>query len=111
MTGVTELQRRLAAVLDDLDRKIVSGELPEGVLEDLKSKLDEVRTGVLAFITTVNPADYEHHARRYRLRRASQICQNVLAGMADGTIGPQTRGFEQFMSIAEETRKMLGQLR
>ena len=111
MSGASELQHRLRMVLDDLESKLVSGDLPETVLEDLKSKLDEVRTGVLAFITTVDPADYEAHARRYRLRRASQICQNVLSGMADGSIGPLTRGFDQFMSVAEETRRMLGRLR
>lgn len=111
MSGVTELKHRLSAVLDDLDSKFVNGDTPETVLEDLKSKLDEVRTGVLAFITTTDSADYEHHARRYRLRRASQICQNVLTGIADGSIGPLTRGFDQFMSVAEETRRMLGRLR
>jgi len=111
MTGASELQQRLAKVLEDLERQLAGGELPEGVLEDLKSKLDEVRTGVLAFITTSDPADYERHARRYRLRRAAQICQNVLSGMADGSIGPQTRGFDRFISVAEETRRMLGRLR
>ncbi len=111
MSGVIELQRRLTMVLDDLERRLGSGDMPETALEDLKSKLDEVRTGVLAFVTTVDPADYEQHARRYRLRRAGQICQNVLSGVAEGSIGPLTRGFDQFMSVAEETRRMLGRLR
>lgn len=111
MTEQSELKDRLAQVLDDLESQISGGDPPPAALEDMKSNLDGVRTGVLAFISAGGDADYEKHARRYRLKRAAQVCESVLTGIDDGNITPQTRGFERLRSTAAETLEMVEKLR
>jgi hypothetical protein len=110
MSDFDDLRARLAQVLVDLEAQLAKGDAPGSALEDLKSNLDGVRTGVLAFNTTAKPAEYEQNVRKYRLRRAAQICNNVLEGMMDGTIRSDTRGFDKFLSTADETMRMLEQL-
>lgn len=107
MSDSIDLHSRLTQVLADLEAQLAEGEAPGVALEDLKANLDGVRTSVLAFITAAGPADYEMNVRRYRLRRAAQICHNVLTGMLDGTIRRGTRGFEEFKAVAEETFQRL----
>ena len=111
MSEQTELKARLVQVLDDLESQFADEAAPPAALEDLKSNLDGVRIGVRAFVSAGGDVDYGKHARRYRLKRAAQVCESVLEGISAGTITPQTRGFEELRSTVAETLAKIEELR
>jgi hypothetical protein len=110
MSEQSELRVRLTQLLDDIEQQLGQGDPPPTALEDMKANLDGIRTGVLALASAADDVDYERHARRYRLKRAAQICESVLSGIGDGSITPATRGFTKFSSTVGETLEMVERL-
>jgi hypothetical protein len=111
MSDLDELRGRLGQVLLDLDKQLKKGDPPPAALEDLKATLDGVRTSVLALMSLGDPADYEKHVRGYRVKRAAQVCGSITAAIREGSIGPNTRGFDTFCATADETLRKLNELR
>lgn len=110
---MNELSQEVRAVREALDR--LESELgPDPVsaakLEDFKATVDSIRTSVLAMVTAENPADYDSFIRKYRLRRAAQICQNVLSGLVDGTIDVLAPRFDRLQSTVTEILPRLEEL-
>ena len=110
---MSELSQEVRAVREALDR--LESELgPDPVsaakLEDFKATVDSIRTSVLAMVTAENPADYRSFIRKYRLRRAAQVCQNVFSGLVDGTIDVLAPGFDRLQSTVAETLSRLEEL-
>ena len=110
---MSELTRELAAVreaLDQLESQMDLEPVSAAALEAFKVIVDNVRNSVFAMITAEDPAEYRSFIRKYRLRRAAQVCQNVLAGLVDGTIDVRTPGFDQLQSTVGETLARLEEL-
>jgi hypothetical protein len=103
---VPELKNALSAILIEL----AEGEVSPIVLEDFKVTVDSARTSVLALLTAKDSGDYYAFVRKYRLRRAGQICQNVLSGIIDGTIDATTPGLDQLLITVDETLERLEQI-
>jgi hypothetical protein len=108
MTQLRESILFLRDALDDLEMELGSKDLSAAGLEDFKSKLDGVRTTVLAVLAADDPSDYQQYVRRLRLRRATQVCQGVLFGLLDGTVSAETDGMAGLRSTLAE---MLPKLR
>lgn len=111
MTELHQAVSELRQALDDIEAELTQQDPPAAALEDFKVTLDNVRTNVLAFLTAADSADYYGFVRKFRLRRAAQVCQAVLSGIVDGTIDPDTPGFDRFRSTVEETLERLERLR
>ncbi len=107
MSEITQVTDSLRKALDDLEQQLTKSNPPAAALEDFKSTLDGIRTSVNAFINAGDSADYHGSVRAFRLLRTTQICQNVLTGMIDGTITPITPGFDKFMQTVNETLERL----
>jgi hypothetical protein len=103
MTEIGSVVLRLRRSLDEIEGRLGEAETQSGSLEAFKVTLDDVRTSLLAFAAAQDPAEYAASVRQFRLRRAAQVCQSVLAGVQDGAIGVDTPGFARFTSIVEET--------
>ena len=106
MSDVTELINVIAALRSALDRiesDLVDSAFSGPALEDFKSTIDNVRTSVLAIITADAPSECHNFLRKFRLRRGAQICQNVLAGLVDGSITADTPAFEMLHTTVDET--------
>ena len=110
---MSELRQEVRSVREALDR--LESELgPDPVsaaeLEDFKATVDSIRTSVIAMVTAEDPADYRNFIRKYRLRRAAQVCQNVLSGLVDGTIDILAPGFYRLQSTVTDTLSRLEEL-
>ncbi len=103
MSDLGQVTAGLRQALDDVEAQLTKGDPPAAALEDFKSALDGIRTSVLAFINAADSADYHGSVNAFRLLRATQICQNVLTGIIDGTITAETPGFDKFGSTVDET--------
>ena len=93
----------LRTALDEIESELVDSALSGPRLEDFKSAIDEIRTSVLAILTAKDSSEWHNFLRKFRLRRGAQICQNVLAGLVDGTITAETPAFEMFHTTVDET--------
>lgn len=85
-----ELGRRIAELkksLSMIELELSRGELSGESLEHFKGTVDNVRTSLLAVLTAAHSDNYAAFIGRFRVRRAVQICQNVLADVIDGHIG------------------------
>ena len=92
MTQLRESILFLQEALDDLESELSDRDLSTGGLEDFKSKLDSVRTTVLAILAAKDSSDYQRYVHRFRLQRATQVCQGVLFALLDGTVSTETSG-------------------
>jgi len=102
MAEIRESILFLQAALRDLDARLSDFEESSAGLEDFKSTLDGVRTTVLAVLAAADPSDYERYVRRFRLRRATQVCQSILFSLLDGTMTGDTPGVPRLRSTITE---------
>ncbi len=106
MSDVKELRAVVVALrtaLNEIESQLDDSALSEPGLEDFKSTNDDIRTSVLAILTAKDFSEWHNSLRKFRLRRGAQICQNVLAGLVDGTITAETPAFERFHTTLDET--------
>jgi hypothetical protein len=102
MADVRESTAFLQSALRDLQTRLNSRSDSQAGLEDFKSALDTVRTTVLAVLAAADSSDYQQYIRRFRLRRAVQVCRSVLSGFDDGTITRQTPGVTHLHATLRE---------
>jgi hypothetical protein len=110
MSELSELVPELKSALDAIEMELAEEDVSPLVLEDFKVTVDSVRTSVLALLTAKDSGDYYGFVRKYRLRRAAQVCQNVLSGLIDKTINADTPGLDQLHATVDETLERLEQL-
>jgi hypothetical protein len=97
-----ELGRRIGELkksLSMIEVELARGELSGESLEHFKGTVDNVRTSLLAVLTAAHSDNYTAFIGRFRVRRAVQICQNVLADVIDGHLP----GEAPELSAAEST--------
>jgi len=107
---MTELRRSISSLRDalsDLEVGLNDTDRSSADLEDFKAALDGARTTVLAVLAAAGPSDYQKLVRRFRLQRATQVCQCVLYGVLDGTISGQTSGIARLRSTVDEMLRKL----
>jgi len=113
MTSVDKVVEELRQALEQMEMKLSWEDLPVAALEEFKDAVDSARTSLQAFLDADGPADYHDSLNQVRLRRAAGVCQNVFAGLMNGTIGKSTEGFERLATTVKETseqmEKLLGQ--
>jgi len=110
MKDLRSLIVELRAILGGIEGKLTAEGEDSGALEEFKSSLDSARTVLLAIIGTTEAGQGEGVVQHFRLRRAAQVCQNVLFGILDGAIGPDTPGFTHMQATVEETLERLESL-
>jgi len=107
MRDLRSLISELRTILGGVEGKLSTEGEDSGALEEFKSSLDSARTVLLAIIGMTEAGQGEGVVQHFRLRRAAQVCQNVLFGILDGTIGPDTPGFTHMQATVEETLERL----
>lgn len=103
MNEISSVIFELNGALDDIESKAAQGDMSAAALEEFKVSLDGIRTTVLALLTATDLTDYKDFVRKFHLRRAAQVSQNVLSGIVDGTITIETPGFEQLLETVDQT--------
>ncbi len=92
--------------LDQFEAGIGAEPVSTAALEDFKVAVDDVRNSVLSMLVADDAKDYRRFIRKYRLRRAAQVCQGVLSGLVDGTLD-QAPGLDRLQSAVDETLMFL----
>lgn len=97
---VADLRNALSSIEPELGR----GANPEA-LKDFKAVVDNVRLSVWAALTGSQAEDYQTFIGGFRLRRGSDICQQILTDIDSGAV---TRHSPDFVAF-QETVKALHQ--
>jgi hypothetical protein len=102
MSELNEVIRELKAALDRIELSLAWDDLPVAAIEEFKMVLDDVRTSLLALVAAGGPSDYSRTVRRLRMRRATQVCENTVESLVEGTIKPTTTGYAELKANAIE---------
>jgi hypothetical protein len=97
----------IKAVLESVENQVSRGKVPPQGLEQIKSSVDEVRLRLWAIMSAASSGEYENFAQRFRLRRATEICQ----GLADDlTSGKLSVDHAEFQGLVNASRVLLAAL-
>ena len=110
MSALRKAVGDLKQAMSDIESIITQPDPPDKALEGFKMTLDSVRMDALALVAAAYSGDYDEYIRKFRLRRAAQVCQNVLFGLVDGTVNERTPGVIELQSTIRETLDRLDQL-
>lgn len=84
---VQEELTRMRIILQDLEDRLESGEVPPESLAGFKSTVDEIRLRVWALLTAAGADAPRATAERFRLRRAVEFCRALSQELAAGHLG------------------------
>ena len=111
MTELRNVVDQLKSALEDLEKGSTREHMSRVAMEEFKVTVDTVRTSVLAMLTAADATHYDNYLRRFRLRRANQVCQTVLSGVLDKTITPETPALDVLRATVDETLERIALLR
>ncbi len=100
-----ELQRglnKLRGVLNVVETEVEAAEPSEEAVRALGEAVDGVRNNVWAALTAEHADDYDQYLAKVRVRRAREICDDVLADLCAETISSNTPGLEVFGATLRE---------
>jgi hypothetical protein len=79
----------LTAALQAVEARLSSSELPREALAGLKSSVDDLRLRLWGALSTGSADDYRVFQERFRLRRASEICEYIESELSTGLMNPR----------------------
>ena len=88
----------LHAILQALESRVASGEVPPEGLADFKSSVDDLRLRLWGLMSAGTANDYRAFQERFRLRRTKEICEGVAAELRAGTLSNR---HEELRPLAE----------
>jgi hypothetical protein len=92
----------IRATLQSIESRLQRGDLPPAGLADLKGAIDDVRLRVWAALSATGATDVEAVLLRFRLRRATEICTNMLRDLEAETLGRNQRELMELRGVAEQ---------
>lgn len=91
----------IRSTLQSIERRLQRADVPPDGLADLKSAIDDTRLRVWAALSASRAADAEAVLLRFRLRRATEICSNVLRDLHTETLGQHQRELIELRDVAQ----------
>jgi hypothetical protein len=88
----------LTAALASFESRIVTEDLPKEALTGLKSAVDDLRLRLWGVLSTGSADDYRAFQERFRLRRATEICNDIESELGTGLMNPR---HEELRRLAE----------
>ena len=79
----------LTAALESFEARITSEEVPQEALAGLKSAVDDLRLRLWGVLSTGSADDYRAFQERFRLRRATEICEDIESELSTGLMNPR----------------------
>jgi hypothetical protein len=90
----------LTGALESFEKRIISEEVPKEALAGLKSAVDDLRLRLWGVLSTGSADDYRAFQERFRLRRATEICEDIESELSTGLMNPR---HEELRRLAEAT--------
>jgi hypothetical protein len=103
------IQQRLADLETALGREPASS-LPLPKLEDLKAWLDDTRNDVWDRLKAAQAPEEANVGERFRLRRATEMCQRLAADLRDGRLLAEGLDLSELSASVSELGAALGSI-
>jgi hypothetical protein len=91
----------LTAALESFEKRIISEEVPKEALAGLKSAVDDLRLRLWGVLSTGSADDYRAFQERFRLRRATEICEDIESELSTGLMNPRHEELGRLGEAAE----------
>lgn len=91
---LAKLIGNIKSVLESLENQVARGRVPTETLAAIKSSVDEVRLRLWAIMSAASSGEYENFVQRFRLRRATEICQGLADDIGAGKAGSEHTEFK-----------------
>jgi hypothetical protein len=88
----------LTAALESFEARIISEKVPSEALADLKAAVDDLRLRLWGVLSAGTADDFRAFQERFRLRRASEICEAIESELSTGLMNPR---HEELRRLAE----------
>ena len=96
--GLDELRSKLRII----DTETEVGHPPEQAVRAVAEALSGARRDVWALLTARHSDDYEGYLTRTRIRRVTEVCEDILADLHADTLAANTVGLEVFRATLRE---------
>jgi hypothetical protein len=100
----------LTAALEAFESRITSQEVPKEALAGLKSALDDLRLRLWGVLSTGSADDYRAFQERFRLRRASEICEDIESELGTGLMNPRHEELQRLGQAAAGLARQIQEL-
>jgi hypothetical protein len=77
---------RMRVILQGLEERLHTGEVPPEGLAEFKSTVDDIRLRVWALLTAAGSQAPRDTAERFRLRRAAELCRALTKELGTGAM-------------------------
>jgi hypothetical protein len=91
----------IRSTLQSIELRLHRADISPDGLADLKSAIDDARLRVWAALSAGRAADAEAVLLRFRLRRATEICSNVLRDLHTETLGQHQRELIELRDVTQ----------
>jgi hypothetical protein len=102
--NISETMASIKATLRSIEIQLTEGGFPSDGLADFKASIDDIRLRIWAVLTAGNVDEYQAFSRRFRLRRAREICRAVNDDFGHNGVYLDPTELE---SLREEARKLV----
>ncbi len=92
----------LRSTLEMIDADIAAEELPPDAVQAFTSAVESVRGSVWVVLTDRQDGQYEQFLARMQVRRATEICDDVLSDLVAETLPKNTVGLAVFQATLSE---------
>jgi hypothetical protein len=79
----------LTAALESFESRVATQEVPKEALAGLKSAVDDLRLRLWGVLSAGSADDYRAFQERFRLRRATEICEDIESELGTGLMNPR----------------------
>jgi hypothetical protein len=92
----------LNSTLGSVERRLAVGQNPVEGLENFKSALDDMRLRLWGLVSAVGGGDYRGFQERFRIRRATEMCQRLSGDLHSGAMSAGHRELSILHDAAAE---------
>ena len=88
-TSFAEQVATFNGVLQEIEKRVATGEVGREAVADFKSSVDDLRLRLWSILGTGSANDYRAFQERFRLRRAKEICRGLEDDLQAGVLSPR----------------------
>ncbi len=92
--------------LNIIDAEMDLGEAPDGAVRAVEKAVSTLRSNIWILLSAQHADDYQSYVGRIRVRRATELCEDILADLHAETLLPQTPGLRVFHATLHELSRM-----
>jgi hypothetical protein len=94
-------------ILEAIETRVASGEVPREAVADFKSSVDDLRLRLWSVLGTGSANDYRAFQERFRLRRAKEICRGLEDDLQAGALNPR---HEELLPLGQAAGSLAGHI-